>query len=225
MSNNIADYERQEKMGEGTYGAVYKAIYKPKAMAVALKVMPLNQDEEGISAKTIREIATLRHINHPSIVKLINVIIQPENIILIFPFLDFDLRQLIHRSKGPLKTELQRSYAFQLLTGIYHLHVNRVIHRDLKPENILLDCAGYLKICDFGLSRLFTIPLNQFTNDLVTMSYRPPEMLLHNSFYDLSIDVWSAGCVLAEMAIGEPLFPGDSEIDQIHKNFSSSWFT
>lgn len=220
MANSSSTrYERIEKLGEGTYGVVYKAKDTVNGELVAMKVMRLEQEEEGVSATTLREITILRMMNHCNIVGMRNIMLKENSLTLVFEHLDFDLRKLLIHYKKPLGVPLQKSYGFQLLAGLYFMHTHRVIHRDIKPDNILLDLQGHLKICDFGLARFFTVPLRNFTEGVVTLWYRPPEILLHNDFYEVSIDIWSTGCVMAEMARGSPLFKGDSEIDMIHKIF------
>lgn len=221
MTNSSSTrYKKIEKLGEGTYGVVYKAMDTINDELVAMKVMRLEQEEEGVSATTLREITILRMMNHRNIVGMRNIMLKENSLTLIFEHLDFDLRKLLINYKGrPLTVPLQKSYGFQLLSGLFFMHTHRVIHRDIKPDNILLDSQGHLKICDFGLARFFTVPLRNFTEGVVTLWYRPPEILLHNDFYEVSIDIWSAGCVMAEMARGSPIFSGDSEIDMIHKIF------
>lgn len=213
-------YVKLDKLGEGTYGVVYKALDTEKNKTVAMKILRLDQESEGISATTLREISILQSMDHVNIVNLVDQYIDDTQLVIIEEYLDMDIRKLMHRTKKSFETNLQQSYAYQLLSGLYYLHTHRVIHRDVKPDNLLIDAKGYLKICDFGLSRFFTIPIQMLTPDLVTLWYRPPELLLHNDYYEVSVDIWSAGCVLAELAMRKPLFPGDSNIAQIHAIFN-----
>jgi cyclin-dependent kinase len=108
---------------------------------------------------------------------------------------------------------------YQLLSGIAFCHGHRVVHRDLKPQNLLIDKEGALKLADFGLARAFGIPIRTYTHEVVTLWYRAPEILLGSRHYSTAVDVWSAGCIFAEMATHKPLFPGDSEIDELFKIF------
>lgn len=220
-SADLGNYERQQKLGEGTYGVVYRAIDKQTNEVVAMKVMRLDHEDEGISQTTLRECTILRSLNHFNIISLKEISFSGDSLVLVCEYLSYDLRKLLKKHQKPLNPDLVRSYAYQLLSGIYYLHTHRVIHRDIKPENLLIDKAGRMKICDFGLSRFFTIPMREFTEGVITLWYRPPEILLHNSFYDLSIDIWSAGCVIAEMTRGTAIFKGDSELDMIHQIFKT----
>lgn len=105
------------------------------------------------------------------------------------------------------------------MRGIYFCHAHRILHRDLKPQNLLIDKEGNLKLADFGLARAFGIPLRTYTHEVVTLWYRAPEVLLGSRHYNTAIDMWSVGCIFAEMAMRTPLFPGDSEIDEIFRIF------
>lgn len=214
-------YQRLSKLGEGSYGIVYKAKDTFTGEIVAMKCMKLRQEVDGIKPTTLREISVLRSVSHPNLLCLKDVIATETSLTIITDYLDFDLREMFLRThSAPLKEPLARSYAFQMLCGIFSLHTCRIVHRDLKPENILLDCEGNLKIGDFGLSRYFTLPMRPYTPEVVSLWYRPPELFFGKRYYDLSIDMWSIGCMIAEMYTGVPLFHGDSEVDQLHKIFS-----
>jgi serine/threonine protein kinase len=221
QSGVLENYERQDKLGEGTYGIVYKAVHRPSRDVVALKIMRADEESEGLSTTTLRELAILRSLNHPCIIRLRDADISDNTCTLVFDYMPHDLRKLMQRCKAkPLDPRLCRSYAYQILCGLYYLHIHRVIHRDVKPDNLLLNVEGHLKLCDFGLSRIFSIPIRNYTSGVVTLWYRAPELFLHNEFYELGIDVWSAGCVIAEMVRGAPLFTADSDVDLAHQVFS-----
>jgi serine/threonine protein kinase len=218
----FANYERKDKLGEGTYGVVYKAVHLLSGDTVALKIMRLDQESEGVSPTTLREMAILRCLNHPNTICLREATVSESACTLVMDYMPHDLGRLLRgRQWRPLDPELCRSYAYQTLCGLYYLHIHRVIHRDVKPDNLLLDAEGHLKLCDFGLSRVFSIPIRNYTKGVVTVAYRAPELFLHNDFYEIGIDLWSAGCVIAEMARGTPLFAADSDLDLIHKVFSA----
>ena len=108
---------------------------------------------------------------------------------------------------------------YQLLLGTAFCHGRRVLHRDLKPQNLLITEDGFLKLADFGLARAFGIPLRNYTHEVVTLWYRAPELLLGYKLYCTAVDIWSIGCIFAEIATRRPLFPGDSEIDALYKIF------
>merc|ERR1719454_1235068 len=120
---------------------------------------------------------------------------------------------------GRLTPANVKNFAYQLCRGMEFCHANRIIHRDIKPQNLLIDNRLRLKIADFGLARTYSIPVPKYTHEVVTVWYRPPEILLGSPLYSVPVDLWSIGCVIAEMATGAPLFAGDSEIDTIFKIF------
>lgn len=213
------NYQKQEKLGEGTYGVVYKAIDKRTGDVVALKRIRLEQEEEGIPATSIREISILKELHHPNIVDLREVINSQGKLTLVFEYLDKDLKKFLDSQRSPLQPNLIQSYAYQILCGLCYCHCHRIIHRDMKPQNLLLNRQGLIKLCDFGLARAFTIPLRNYTHEVVTLWYRAPEILLGSQLYSLPVDIWSTGCIIAEMITKKPLFPGDSEIDELYSIF------
>jgi cyclin-dependent kinase 2 len=209
------------KIGEGTYGVVYKARDKRSGEYLALKQIRLEQEEEGVPSTAIREISLLKDLDHPNVVALVDVVHEDRKLHLIFEFLDLDLKKHMDASpelyRDPL---LVKKYLYQMVSGIAYCHAHRVLHRDLKPQNLLIERAtNTLKLADFGLARAFSIPVRQFTHEVITLWYRAPEILLGGKDYSTAVDVWSMGCIFAEMANQRPLFPGDSEIDELFKIF------
>jgi serine/threonine protein kinase len=217
--NSLDRYLKMEKVGEGTYGVVYKAKDLVTGDIVAMKKIRLDAEDEGVPSTAIREISLLKELNHPNIVRLVNVLLIENKLYLVFEFLDKDLRKYSDIVKKNMHKMLIKSYLYQLLKGICFCHQHRVLHRDLKPQNLLIDRKGNLKIGDFGLARAVGIPLRTYTHEVVTLWYRAPEILLGGRQYSTPVDVWSIGCIFAEMVTCSPLFPGDSEIDQLFKIF------
>ncbi|KAJ3416773.1 Cyclin-dependent kinase 3 [Chytridiales sp. JEL 0842] len=212
-------YEKIEKIGEGTYGVVYKARDRSNNAIVALKKIRLETEDEGVPSTAIREISLLKELKHPNIVKLLDIVHSDAKLYLIFEFLDLDLKKYMDSVQGGLSLNLVRSYMLQLVDGISFCHAHRILHRDLKPQNLLIDQVGTLKLADFGLARAFGIPLRTYTHEVVTLWYRSPEILLGSKHYSTAVDMWSVGCIFAEMVLKHPLFPGDSEIDEIFRIF------
>ncbi|KIE03532.1 Cell division control protein, partial [Metarhizium majus ARSEF 297] len=235
------NYQKLEKVGEGTYGVVYKARdLANSGRIVALKKIRLEAEDEGVPSTAIREISLLKELRDPNIVRLFNIVHSDgHKLYLVFEFVDLDLKRYMEalpvsdggRGKalpeGSSATIMQlglgevvvRKFMMQLCEGIKYCHSRRVLHRDLKPQNLLIDKEGNLKLADFGLARAFGVPLRTYTHEVVTLWYRAPEILLGGRQYSTGVDMWSVGCIFAEMCTRKPLFPGDSEIDEIFKIF------
>jgi cyclin-dependent kinase 2 len=222
LSNvKLNDFTCGQKIGEGTYGTVHFATYKGTNKRVALKQIRINGDNEGVPSTCIREITVLKELNHQNIVTLYDVIIHnTDKLYMVFEFIDQDLKMLLDRIKPrPLPVTYVKSFMFQLLQGLAYCHSHRVIHRDLKPQNLLVTNDGVIKLADFGLARPVAIPSRCYTHEVVTMWYRAPEILMGTRLYSTGIDIWSLGCIFAEMSTTEALFCGDSEIDQLFNIF------
>jgi len=223
----LEQFQKLEKIGEGTYGVVYKARNKSTGQLVALKKIRLECDDEGCPSTAVREISLLKELSaNPFIVRLLDVIHQGQSgtgqgskLYLVFEYLLMDLKKYMDTVKGPIDPSLVRSYTYQICSGIEYCHARRIIHRDMKPQNLLIDSNGLIKLADFGLGRAFGIPIRAYTHEVVTLWYRCPEVLLGGKRYSCGIDTWSIGCIFAEMASKKPLFQGDSEIDQLFKIF------
>mmetsp|Transcript_25471 Transcript_25471/g.78405 ORF Transcript_25471/g.78405 Transcript_25471/m.78405 type:complete len:339 (+) Transcript_25471:221-1237(+) len=218
-------YEKVEKVGEGTYGVVYKVRNVRTQKILALKKIRLADEEEGVPATAIREISLLKELSHPNIVALHDVVYAHSKLYLAFEFLDQDLKHYMdstrRQSWGGLEPAQTMSFLFQMLCGVAYCHERRVLHRDLKPQNLLLDRRhGTLKLADFGLARAFSSSRKRaYTHEVITLWYRAPEILLGSEHYSTPVDLWSVGCIFAEMASCRPLFPGDSEIDELFRIF------
>jgi serine/threonine protein kinase len=218
MSLTATRYQKLEKLGEGTYGVVYKAKDLNTGHIVALKKIRLELEDEGVPSTSIREISVLKELQHANIVRLLDVVFTAEKLQLVFEFLDQDLKKYID-SVTEMSPSLVQSYMYQMLLGLDFCHARRILHRDLKPQNLLIDREGTLKIADLGLARAVTIPLRQYTHEVVTLWYRAPEVLMGSKVYGIGLDMWSVGCIFAEMLNHKPLFPGDSEIDELFHIF------
>jgi len=218
MSSQLDKYEKLQKIGEGTYGVVYKAKNLETGQFIALKKIRLENEDEGIPSTAIREISILKEMIHPTIVSLLDVVNYDNKLYLVFEFLDQDLKKYMDTISS-VSPPLVQSYTKQLLQGLTYCHQRRIVHRDLKPQNLLIDKKGSLKIADFGLARAFCVPVRQYTHEVVTLWYRAPEILLGSATYSIPVDIWSAGCIFAELLLKKPIFPGDSEIDQLFKIF------
>ena len=220
MITKVNKYKKLSKIGEGTYGIVYKAEDIQKKRIVALKKIRLKPEEEGIPSTAIREISLLKECKNKNIIHLIDVIHTKSKLTLIFEYCETDLKRIMdekREEKLPLKTI--KEYFYQIIKGLNYLHKKKIIHRDLKPQNLLINSENKIKICDFGLARGYGVPVKTYTNEVVTLWYRPPDILLGNKIYDISCDIWSAGCIFAEMLLGHPLFSGKNESEQCEQIF------
>jgi len=212
-------YTKIEKLGEGTYGIVYKAKNRETGEIVALKRIRLDSEDEGVPCTAIREISLLKELKHPNIVRLYDVIHTEKKLTLVFEYLDQDLKKYLDECGGEISRQTMKSFLYQLLRGVAFCHEHRVLHRDLKPQNLLINKKGELKLADFGLARAFGIPVRSYSHEVVTLWYRAPDVLMGSRKYSTPIDMWSAGCIFAEMATGRPLFPGSSVNDQLMRIF------
>ncbi|KAF3447404.1 hypothetical protein FNV43_RR12590 [Rhamnella rubrinervis] len=212
-------FEKLGKIGQGTYSSVYKARDLETGKTVALKkVRFVNMDPESVRFMA-REIHILRRLDHPNVMKLEGIVTSRMScsLYLVFEYMEHDLAGIAAR--GIKFTEAQiKCYMQQLLRGLEHCHSRGVLHRDIKGSNLLIDNNGVLKIGDFGLATSFD--QNQpMTSRVVTLWYRAPELLLGATEYGPAIDLWSTGCILAEMFAGKPIMPGRTEVEQMHKIF------
>eukprot|EP01017_Pseudomicrothorax_dubius_P017512 TRINITY_DN1971_c0_g1_i1.p1 TRINITY_DN1971_c0_g1~~TRINITY_DN1971_c0_g1_i1.p1 ORF type:complete len:306 (+),score=53.43 TRINITY_DN1971_c0_g1_i1:145-1062(+) len=219
--NTLERYLKIDKIGKGTYGVVYKARDVVSDSFVALKKMILEIENEGVPSTAIREISLLREVVHKNVVELRDVVIDDRKFYLVFEYLDRDLKRFLEETPKDklLEPSTIKSLLFQLLSGIAACHNRRIVHRDLKPQNLLIDKSGTLKIADFGLARAFAIPVRPYTQEVVTLWYRAPEILLGATEYSTPVDIWSCGCIFFELLAKTALFTGDCEIDQLYRIF------
>lgn len=215
-------FEKLDKIGQGTYSSVYRARDLESNKIVALKkVRFANMDPESVRFMS-REILILRRLDHPNIMKLEGLITSrvSGSLYLVFEYMEHDLAGIAARP-GIKFTEAQiKCYMQQLLRGLEHCHSHGILHRDIKGSNLLIDNYGNLKIADFGLATFFRPRQKQpLTSRVVTLWYRPPELLLGSTDYGVAVDLWSSGCILAELFAGKPIMPGRTEVEQLHKIF------
>jgi len=206
-------YKKLEKLGEGTYATVYKGISHVNAKLVALKEIRL-EHEEGAPCTAIREVSLLKGLKHANIVTLHDIIHTRETLTLVFEFLDRDLKQYMDDCNGVIEMDNVKMFLFQLLRGLRYCHSKKVLHRDLKPQNLLINGIGELKLADFGLARAKSVPIKTYSNEVVTLWYRPPDVLLGSVEYSTPIDMWGVGCIFSEMVSGRPIFPGSTNEEQ-----------
>uniref|UniRef100_H9G428 mitogen-activated protein kinase n=1 Tax=Anolis carolinensis TaxID=28377 RepID=H9G428_ANOCA len=195
------------KLSESSHSTVYKGISRIYGQLVAMKVISL-KTEEGVPFTTIREASLLKGLKHANIVLLHDIIQTKENLTLVFEYMHSDVAQYMSQHPGGLHPHNVMLFMFQLLRALVYIHEHHILHRDLKPQNLLLSCHGELKLADFGLARAKTLPGQTYSAEVVTLGYRPPDVLLGATNYSSDIDIWGAGCIFVEMLQGQPLFAG-----------------
>ncbi|XP_074237609.1 cyclin-dependent kinase-like 3 isoform X1 [Saimiri boliviensis] len=209
-------YETLGKVGEGSYGTVMKCKHKNTGQIVAIKIF-YERPEKSVNKIAMREIKFLKQFHHENLVNLIEVFRQKKKIHLVFEFIDHTvLDELQHYCYG-LESKRLRKYLFQILRAIEYLHSNNIIHRDIKPENILVSQSGITKLCDFGFARTLAAPGDIYTDYVATRWYRAPELVLKDTSYGKPVDIWALGCMIIEMATGNPYLPSSSDLDLLHK--------
>ncbi|GLU06423.1 hypothetical protein SLE2022_234610 [Rubroshorea leprosula] len=215
-------FERLDKIGQGTYSSVYKARDIIHNKLVALKKVRFDSHDLESVKFMAREIILLRRLDHPNVIKLDGLITSPMScsMYLVFEYMEHDLVGLASLPGIKFSEPQIKCYMKQLLSGLDHCHSHGVLHRDIKGSNLLIDSNGILKIADFGLASSFdpfdSVPM---TSRVVTLWYRPPELLLGASHYGVAVDLWSSGCILGELYAGKPILPGKTEVEQLHKIF------
>ncbi|KAJ5150537.1 uncharacterized protein N7500_010726 [Penicillium coprophilum] len=237
--SNIRDYEFLDKLGEGTFGEVYKARSKKDTKIVALKKILMHHEKEGFPITAIREIKLMKALSHPNILRLKEMSIErgkgegrkKPSMYMVFPYMEHDLSGLLENPAVHFTEPQIKCYLMQLLEGLKFMHANRILHRDMKAANLLISNGGILQIADFGLARPYddAPPLpgkgggeskREYTALVVTRWYRPPELLLQLRKYTTAIDLWGVGCVFGEMFKGKPILAGNSDLNQAELIFS-----
>ncbi|CAH1788192.1 unnamed protein product [Owenia fusiformis] len=203
----IDAYEKLEQLGEGSYATVFKGKSHLNNKVVALKEIRLN-NEEGAPFTAIREASLLKGLKHANIVTLHDIIHTKDTLTFVFEYVHTDLSQYLEKHKGGLTPHNVKLFLFQLLRGLSYCHQRRILHRDLKPQNLLISQQGELKLADFGLARAKSVPSRTYSHEVVTLWYRPPDVLLGSTDYTTSLDIWGVGCIFTEMISGVATFPG-----------------
>ncbi|NXD36877.1 CDK15 kinase, partial [Copsychus sechellarum] len=212
-------YVHLEKLCEGSCATVYKGISRINSQLVALKVIKL-EAEEGLPFTAIREASILKCLKHANIVLLHDIIQTKETLTFVLEYMHTDLAQYMGQHPGGLHSCNVMLFMFQLLRGLAYIHQQHILHRDLKPQNLLISCLGELKLADFALARAQSIPRQTYSSEVVTLWYRPPDVLLGATAYSSDIDIWSAGCIFVEMFQGQPIFAATSGT---HEQLEKIW--
>ncbi|MEJ1269943.1 cyclin-dependent kinase-like 4 [Cricetulus griseus] len=208
-------YEKLAKIGEGSYGVVFKCRNKSSGQVVAIKKFVESEDDPVVKKIALREIRMLKQLKHPNLVNLIEVFRRKRKMHLVFEYCDHTLLHELERNPNGVPDGVIKSVLWQTLQALNFCHKHNCIHRDVKPENILITKQGMIKICDFGFARIL-IPGDAYTDYVATRWYRAPELLVGDTKYGSSVDMWAVGCVFAELLTGQPLWPGKSDVDQLY---------
>ncbi|KDO25978.1 CMGC/CDKL protein kinase [Saprolegnia parasitica CBS 223.65] len=210
-------YEVLGIVGEGAYGVVLKCRNKETGEIVAIKKFKESEEDETVRKTTLREVKVLKMLKQDNIVNLKEAFRRKGKLYLVFEYVEKNLLEVLEERPAGLDHELVRRYVYQLSRAIAYCHENGVVHRDIKPENLLVNSDHSLRLCDFGFARLVADSHSlELTDYVATRWYRSPELLLGSTKYGKSVDIWAIGCIMGELLDGQPLFPGESEIDQLY---------
>ncbi|KAI5124817.1 hypothetical protein M0805_005447 [Coniferiporia weirii] len=209
-------YAIVSQVGEGTFGKVYKARNTVSGVHVALKRIRMEAERDGFPVTAMREIKLLQSLRHANIVQLMEMMVHHGSVYMVFEYMDHDLTGVLSQTQFAFTDAHLKSLCKQMLQGLSYLHRKGVIHRDIKGSNILLNNRGELKLADFGLARFYQKRRRaDYTNRVITLWYRPPELLLGTTVYGPEVDMWSAGCIMLELFCKKPVFQGNDEIHQL----------
>jgi len=241
----MENYVKLGKAGEGAHGVVFKAEAKRRhefeepvehgkrkhareasetpeggTKFVAIKKIRMKNSSEGLSIDAIREIKLLQELEHPNVMKVLDIFNHEQNINIVMPFMDTDLSDVVNSDVVISPADI-KAYMKMIVQGVDYCHRNWVLHRDLKPGNILVGTDGVLKLADFGLAKLYGSPNRELSHQACTLWYRAPELLLGAKWYGTAADMWSVGCIFGELMLRKPMFAGDSEMNQLSVIFGN----
>ncbi|KAM9320872.1 cyclin-dependent kinase-like 5 isoform 3-T3 [Gastrophryne carolinensis] len=215
LGNVMNKFEVLGVVGEGAYGVVLKCRHKETKEIVAIKKFKDSEENEEVKETTLRELKMLRTLKQENIVELKEAFRRRGKLYLVFEYVEKNMLELLEEMPNGVSPEKVKNYIYQLIKAIHWCHKNDIVHRDIKPENLLISHNDILKLCDFGFARNLSEGSNaNYTEYVATRWYRSPELLL-GAPYGKAVDMWSVGCILGELSDGQPLFPGESEIDQL----------
>ncbi|XP_059608629.1 cyclin-dependent kinase-like 3 [Phlebotomus argentipes] len=207
-------YDVISVVGEGSYGLVMRCRHRESGQYVAIKKFLETEDDPTVRKMAMREIRMLKRLRHENLVNMIEVFRRKKRFFLVFEYLEHTVLEELEARSGGLGFVTARKYIYQVVRALDFIHSNDVIHRDIKPENVLVSRLGIVKLCDFGFARTYA-ENETFTDYVATRWYRSPELLVGDPRYGKEVDIWATGCLYAEMMTGEPLFPGESDVDQL----------
>jgi cyclin-dependent kinase-like len=210
----MENYESLGVIGEGTYGVVMKARHRETGQVVAIKKFKESDEDEQVRKTSLREVRVLKQLRHDNVITLLEVFRRKGKLHLVFEYVEKTILEVLEKKANGLDDMDVRKYMYQLLRGVEYCHSHNIIHRDIKPENILISKNGALKLCDFGFARTMSIG-GKYTDYVATRWYRGPELLVGDVEYGKGVDIWAVGCIFAEISNGIPLFPGESDLDQL----------